>query len=70
MSNIVLNTLKRTMENTKASALGISNEIIELTTTLDQKKNQLDALRSQVQELELAIKQLETPSASKNKKAK
>lgn len=67
---IVLNTLKRTLENVKATAISLNNELKEFKDTMEAKQKNLDATFGQVQELERAIKQLEKPDASKNKKTK
>lgn len=68
--SIVLNTLKRTLQNTKANVINLNAEVAEALGVVEAKKKQLAEAFAQVQELESAITKLEKPDASKNKKTK
>jgi ABC-type transporter Mla subunit MlaD len=70
MSNIVLNTLKRTLENVKATTIGLNRELQDAKKLVQEKQLQVEESYKNAQEIEAVIKQLETPSASKNKKTK
>ncbi len=68
--SVVINTLKRTLENTKSEALRLSSIIDTLNSELVLRQKDLKSQVDAAREIEEAIQKLEKKDASKNKKTK